>query len=56
MMMWDAPLYDVNMFYYHWLVRNLLYPMAWKNIVRWKSQTEYWEKEGGVKGDRYTIF
>ena len=24
---------------------------AWQNITRWKSQTEYQEKEGGVEGD-----
>ena len=26
--MWNAPLYAVNMLYYHWLIKMLLWPMA----------------------------
>ena len=26
--MWDALLYAVNMFYHHWLIKKLLWPMA----------------------------
>ena len=32
--MWDIPLYAVNMFYYHWLIRKLLQPIAVQNIAR----------------------
>lgn len=39
-MMWDSPLYVVNMFYYHWLINKLLWPMAWQNIVSLKIQAE----------------
>ena len=27
-MMWDCPFYAVNMFYYHWLIKKLFWPMA----------------------------
>ena len=28
MLMWDSPLYAVNMFYYYWLIKKLLQPMV----------------------------
>ena len=28
LMMWDSPLYAVKMFYYHWLIKRLLWPVA----------------------------
>ena len=33
-LMWDSPLYAVNMFYYHWIIKKLLQPMAGQNIAR----------------------
>ena len=33
-MMWDSPLYAVNIFYYHWLITKLFQPMASQNIGR----------------------
>ena len=27
-LMWDSPLYSMNMFYYHWLLKKLFWPMA----------------------------
>ena len=32
--MCDSPLYAVNMFYYHWLVKKLFWPMAGQNRGR----------------------
>ena len=29
-------MYAVNMFYYHWLIKKLLWFMAWQNIARWE--------------------
>ena len=42
--MWHAPLYVVNMFNYHWLIKKLLWPMAGQNIARQVSQTKYRER------------
>ena len=44
-MIQDAPLYAVNMFYYHWLIKNLLWPMAGQNIARREIQTELRRKK-----------
>ena len=33
-LMWDFPLYAVNMFDYHWLVKMWLCPMAGQSIGR----------------------
>ena len=33
-MMWDSFLYAMNMFYYHWLIKKLLWPITGKNIAR----------------------
>ena len=30
----EFPLYTVNIFYYHWLIKKLLWPMAEQNIAR----------------------
>lgn len=38
--MWDSSLYAVNMFYHHWLIKKLLWPVAGQNIDRWKNETE----------------
>ena len=32
--MWDSPVYAVNVFYYHWLIKQLLWPMAGHNLAR----------------------
>ena len=40
----DALLYGVNMFYYHWLIKKLLWPMAGQNITRQETQTETGER------------
>ena len=29
LLMWDSTLYAMNMFYYHWLIEKLLWPMAY---------------------------
>ena len=39
-LMWDA----VNMFYYHWLIKKLLWPMAGQNIARQEIHAEIEEK------------
>ena len=33
-LMWDSPLHAVNMFYYHWLIKKLFWPMAGQNTAR----------------------
>ena len=33
-LMWDSPLYAMNIFYYYWLIKKLLWPMAGQNIGR----------------------
>ena len=51
-LMWDSSLYAVNMFYYYWLIKNLLWPMAGQNKARQEIQTEiYRESEQNVEGD-----
>ena len=47
-MMWDSPLYAMNMFYYHWLIKKMLWPMAGQNIARQESQTETGKKKVGT--------
>ena len=42
-MMWDSPLYTMNMFYYHWLIKKLLWPIAGQYIAR--LQEIYIERE-----------
>ena len=32
--MWDSLLYAVNMFYYHWLIKKLIWPIAGQNITK----------------------
>ena len=51
---WCSPLYAVNVFYYHWLTKKLLWPMVEQNIGRWENYTECRDKEGyiGTKGQR----
>ena len=34
------------MFYYHWLIKMLLWPMAGQTRARWGSKTKCREKEG----------
>ena len=36
----DSPLYAVSMFYYHWLIKKLLRPMAGQNRTRQENQTK----------------
>ena len=38
--MWDSPLYAVNMFYYHWLIKKLIVPVKGQNIARLESRRE----------------
>ena len=33
-LMWDSPLYVVNMFYYHWLIKMLIWLMAGQNTAK----------------------
>ena len=40
----DSPLYAVNMFYYHWLIKKLFGPMTGQNRARWEFQAEIEEK------------
>ena len=42
-MMWDSPLYAVSLFYYHWLIKKLLWPMAGRI---------YYSKAGNPSRDR----
>ena len=42
--MCDFPLYAVNMFYSHWLIKTLLGPMAAQTRTRWEFQAEIEEK------------
>ena len=46
--MWDALLYAVNMFYYHWLIKKLIWPVV-RMEPDGKSKERYSEKEGGVR-------
>ena len=46
--MWDSPLYAVNVFYYPWFIKKLLWPMAGQNKARWEIQRER-ERVGGVR-------
>ena len=32
-LIWDFPLYAANMFYYHFLIKKLLWPMVGQNIA-----------------------
>ena len=41
-------MYAVNMLYYHWLIKNLLWSMTGQSIGRWGKETECREKEGSV--------
>ena len=51
-LMWDFLPYGVNMFYGHWLKKNLLWPMAGQTIARQEIQAEIERKAGGFwEGD-----
>ena len=50
-LLWDAPLYAVNMFYYHWLIKKLLWPMAGQNIAKWEIQAEIRAERRWSQGD-----
>lgn len=50
-LMWDVPLYAVNVFYYHWLIEKLLWSMAGKNIARQEIQEEMEEERRQSHGD-----
>ena len=48
-LLWDI-LYTVNMYYSHWLIIELIWPIARQNKARWESQTENTErKKSGVR-------
>ena len=51
LMMWDSPLYAVNMFYYHWLIKKLIWPMTGQNIARWKIQTKIYRESRWSQAD-----
>ena len=40
----DSPLYAVNVFYYHWLIKKLLGLMTVQTRARWEFQAEKDEK------------
>ena len=44
MLIWDSPLCAMNMFYYHLLIKNLLWPMAGQNIARLEIQVDIEEE------------
>ena len=44
---WDFPLYAENIFYHHWLIKKLLWPMAGQNRAKWEIPKEI-ERVGGV--------
>lgn len=43
--MWDVLLYAMTMYYSHWLIKDLLWPMKREKSVMLKSHTEYRGKE-----------
>ena len=53
--MWDSPLYAVNMFYYNWLIKKLLWPMAGQNKARQKIQTEIYKESRQSQGDTMLV-
>ena len=46
--MWDAPLYAVNMFYYNWLIKKLLWPMAGQNTARLEEIWRSWSQRDSM--------
>ena len=38
------PTYAVNMLYYHWSIKKLLWSMAGQNTARWEIQAEIEEE------------
>ena len=49
-LMWDALLYAVNIFYYHWLIKKLNWQIARQNRARQEIQTYTGrEKDGRVR-------
>ena len=47
---WDAHLYAVNMSYYHWFIKNLIWPIARQNIARREIQREIEREKGQSLG------
>ena len=47
--MWDASLYAVSVFYYHWLIKKLIWPIARQDIDGGKSNQRYREKTSRVR-------
>ena len=50
-MVWDSPLHVLGMFYYLWLIKNLLQPMAGQNKARQEIQTEIYRESRWCHGD-----
>ena len=48
--MWDVSWYDVNKFYYHWLIQKLIWPIARQNRAGWELQLEKNEKRKAKSG------
>ena len=42
--MWNPPLYAVNMFYYHRLMKKLLWPLAEQSIARQEIKADIEEE------------
>lgn len=42
-LMWYSPLYAVIIFYYHWLIKELFWPMAQQSKARNGSEQRYIE-------------
>ena len=47
----NAPLYAMNVFYYHWLRKKLFWPMAEQNIAKQEIQVETEKKIRWSLGD-----
>ena len=61
--MWDSPLYTMNIFYYHWLIKKLLWPVAGQNSLGRKTKLNAVRKKAKLKkqhvaaeGDRHQNF
>ena len=56
LLMWDFPLYVINIFYYHWLVKKLLWPMAGQNIARQEIHAEIEEERRQSQRDAMKLY
>ena len=49
--MWDSPPYAMTMFYYHWLIKKLLWSMAGQNRARQGKKVESERCRVAVEGE-----